>query len=173
MWASPDSARDLLDASSGTVDHVMALTISAPDPILAISKIAPFNATESNRFCVQIKELAPTLPVQSELLPRPEKDKEKRSERVRWDEVAKVWQESSGEGSKGSKVAQSLVGDVADVLGWNKPAPEVLAKSEGVSPKPWELRAVFPARLVTGTTSNDEIKDGLDNYYLALPRIMA
>jgi hypothetical protein len=51
LWADPNNAPDRLSQEKGTVPLPMAVTLSAPKPKLAFSKIPPFNATDMQKMC--------------------------------------------------------------------------------------------------------------------------
>ena len=51
LWADPGHPPDRLTQDKGTVALPMAVTLSAPDPILAKAKIPPFNATDMSKLC--------------------------------------------------------------------------------------------------------------------------
>jgi len=51
LWADPKHKPNQLKQDKGTVDLPMAITFSAPDPVLAISKIPQFNATDMAKEC--------------------------------------------------------------------------------------------------------------------------
>jgi len=80
-----------------------------------------------------------------------------------------TWEDTNKGDAPG--IAKELVDNCILALGWDKPAPDVLAKVEGMPVKPWEVKAQFPSRLVTGTGDPDA-GDGLKNTYLALPRLL-
>ena len=51
MWADPSYPLNRLTQDKGTIDLPMAVSFSAPDPVLAMSKIPQFNATDMAKEC--------------------------------------------------------------------------------------------------------------------------
>jgi hypothetical protein len=69
--------------------------------------------------------------------------------------MAQTWSESS---NLNLALAESLTALCMDALGWGKPPPNVIP-------------VAFPSRLVAGTGREAQgIEDGLDSFYLELPR---
>ena len=52
LWADPNHPPDRLTQEKGTTDLPMAVILSAPDPVLAVSKVPQFNATDMAKLCV-------------------------------------------------------------------------------------------------------------------------
>ena len=178
MQRGADTSR-LLNPDGVTVQLPMGVGLIAPDPVLSVSKIPPFNATEMAKAQVKQKNnsdwLVPTATMNDGTsvadfpaapLSASEKDP---SGTVRWKAVKKIWQDSA---STGSTVASSLAGLYSSSLGWDQPPPQVTtALPQGATP--WKLNTGLPVRLVTGTgtQANADIVDGLENYYMTLPRL--
>jgi hypothetical protein len=51
LWADPKNPPDRLTSEKGTIQLPMAVTLSAPDPVLAYAKIPEFNATDMAKLC--------------------------------------------------------------------------------------------------------------------------
>lgn len=51
LWADPQHPPNRLSNEKGTVDLPMAVVLEAPDPVLAISKVPQFNATDTAKLC--------------------------------------------------------------------------------------------------------------------------
>jgi hypothetical protein len=51
LWSDPNNPINRLSQDKGTIDLPMAVDFSAPDPILAYSKIPEFNATDMAKEC--------------------------------------------------------------------------------------------------------------------------
>ncbi|KAH9218815.1 hypothetical protein DL95DRAFT_458013 [Leptodontidium sp. 2 PMI_412] len=168
LWADPKHAPDRLSAEKGTVQLSMAVTLSAPDPLLAYAKIPPFNATDMSKLCAG-SNIVPDLPgvAQSELLPEvlvasTETPTEK------WAAMQETWTTAS---TGNIDLANSLTELCMSQLGWDKPRPDVAQKAEVTSTEPWKIPVAFPTRLVAGTERQAlEIEDGLNSFYLELPR---
>ncbi|KAG4443042.1 hypothetical protein IFR05_001496 [Cadophora sp. M221] len=168
LWADPKHAPDRLSAEKGTVQLPMAVTLSAPDPMLAYAKIPPFNATDMSKLCAG-SNIVPDLPgvAQSELLPEvlvasTETPTEK------WAAMQVTWTTAS---TANIDLANSLTELCMSQLGWDKPRPDVAQKAEITSTEPWKIPVAFPTRLVAGTERQAlGIEDGLDGFYLELPR---
>lgn len=64
LWADPDHPPDRLTQDKGTVLLPMAVTLSAPDPVLAYAKIPAFNATDMSKLCAGKTTLCDSVLVQ-------------------------------------------------------------------------------------------------------------
>jgi hypothetical protein len=85
--------------------------------------------------------------------------------------MTQTWSSSS---NSNLTLANSLAQLCMTSLGWDKPPPDVLEKAQAAGIKPWEVPVSFPSRLVTGTGREAQgIEDGLDSFYLELPRTTA
>ncbi|PVH85290.1 hypothetical protein DL98DRAFT_651140 [Cadophora sp. DSE1049] len=171
LWADPKHAPDRLSAEKGTVQLPMAVTLSAPEPILAFAKIPPFNATDMAKLCAGSHEV-PDLPgvAQSVLLPEV-LAASTATPTQRWAEMQQTWTTAS---TQNIDFANSITGLCMSQLGWDKPRPDVALKAEMTSTEPWKVPVAFPTRLVTGTAREElGIEDGLDSFYLELPRTTA
>ncbi|KAK6427367.1 hypothetical protein LTR95_016001, partial [Oleoguttula sp. CCFEE 5521] len=192
LWRDYDSSRDpmsrgggqeLLSPANGTVKQIMAVSLVAPDPILAKSMIPAFNATDAQKSEVlddhgkswtiptpgadQTKDMLPvalTPPSDPPDLPG------------EWKTMQTTWTTAS---TDGLDLATSMAALCATKLGWDAPLPGQLAGPKitdaGVKPA-WMLTTDLPKRLVVGTKKPDDPKvrdvmDGLENFYLALPRV--
>ena len=165
LWGDPDHPPDPLNAKDGCVPLQMAVSVTAPLPILAVSKIPPVNATDITRQFVNENFLAETETQVGMAATKLDKTHDT------WPAMQKTWEDSV---IGNLETAKSLVDGCMNALGWNFPAPEVLKKAEKLVPKPWELKAKMPTRLVSGNKVKVEgVEDGLDNFYLALPRVCA
>lgn len=83
--------------------------------------------------------------------------------------MATTWQSSS---EANLELANDLAQLCMETLGWNKPPAEVEQKAAQEGIEPWKLPVAFPKRLVAGTGQEGlGIEDGLDSFYLELPRI--
>jgi hypothetical protein len=68
-------------------------------------------------------------------------------------------------------LANSLANLCMSQLGWDKPRPDIVQKAEMTNTEPWKVPVIFPTRLVVGTRQEASgIEDGLDSFYLELPR---
>lgn len=171
LWADPKHAPDRLSAEKGTVQLPMAVTLSAPEPILAFAKIPPFNATDMAKLCAGSHEV-PDLPgvAQSELLPEV-LVASTATPTQRWAEMQQTWTTAS---TQNIDLANSITELCMSQLGWDKPRPDVALKAEMTRTEPWKVPVAFPTRLVTGTSREElGIEDGLDSFYLELPRTTA
>jgi hypothetical protein len=178
----------LLNADKATEMLAMGVSLKAPLPQLAESHIPPFNATEMAKRAVQLPVLFkkgevgkagyqfwtlrfPELVVQDVNLPAtllakaPTLAQDRSEFKDGWVSVAEEHKE----------LAEDLVSVAMWSLGWDKPAVEVAQHAgKAGGRKPWELVTAFPTRLVTGTGTrgvDPDVKDGLENTYLALPRM--
>lgn len=222
----PGHGKELLNPSASTMKQIMGLSISAPDPVLAISNIPPFNATDAMKQEVLNGDKSWFIPLPGakqiqELLPAPVITPEMDTPEVLlplWEGVKTAWQDSA---AGGLELTTGMAALCATTLGWDVPlsgqnapigksgdagtvggnakapggdakAPVVNAKAavadtqapvNDVAPKSlitrlpvsaWKLSTQLPHRLVIGTgggTAVQDVMDGFENYYLALPRI--
>ena len=175
---------ELLKPEGGTVKQLMGISLKAPDPILAPSMMPAFNATDAQKSEVLDKD------GQSWIVPTPGADQKPlflpapviTSETAKgwpkyWADMKTTWQDKS---KAGLALASNVTALGASTLGWDKPMIATLPDPDDkfVPPpgKPvWQLDASLPPRLVTGTAAGQsalgDIADGLQNYYLALPRV--
>lgn len=181
LWSNPASPPNPLSAEKGTIDERMALTFSAPDPILAISKIPQFNASDMARECAGLAAIPGTdkivdeRPTQVVFLPATLDEVTTKEAAQDWPNFQKMWEDTAKDKAD---TAKELVNACIGLLGWDKPSPDVMQlveqATDGENTTPWLFDAAFPMRLVTGTKGVDaDIKDGFENYYLELPRISA
>jgi hypothetical protein len=182
LWGNPANPPNALDASQpGTVPLAMALSIAAPPPTLAISKIPPVNASaiarQYVRSAIGTDYHLDRTETQTHFFPStalPTTDLEQKQQA--WAATQSSWADTAK--SPVSDVAKVLVDCCIAALGWDKPAPEVLqrVKDEKMDVLPWALEAKFPERLVAGGIVKeggvDVPVDGLANTYLALPRLV-
>ena len=165
-WNSPKNPPNRLSADKGTKDLQMAVSFEAPPPVLAKAKIPQFNASKMAKSRAGSNTLPVSEPEQSIFLPAELKDTPKT-----WSDMQKEW-EKKAEAAK--DLSNAMVASAMDVLGWNNPPPDVLAKLTASSPHPWVFDAALPSRLVSGTGGKDEgVQDGFSNFYLELPRVSA
>ncbi|KAK0108293.1 hypothetical protein ONS95_003109 [Cadophora gregata] len=169
LWADPKHAPDRLTAEKGTVQLPMAVTLSAPEPILAFAKIPPFNATDMSKLCAGSNEV-PDLPGIAQFILLPEVlVPSTATPRQKWAEMEQTWTAAS---TQNIDLANSITELCMSQLGWDKPRPDVALKAEMTSTEPWKVPVAFPMRLVAGTNREElGIEDGLDSFYLELPRI--
>jgi len=171
LWGDWANKPNVLDASQRSLVHLpMAVEIAAPPPTLARSNIKPVNATDIMKQLVEEVNLAPT-EKQDHFFPQAlaSTPKTKDEKVAAWNAMQETWEKTKM--GDAPEVAKKLVDSCISALGWDKPAPDVLAKVKDMQVKPWELKAQFPSRLVTGTGDADA-GDGLKNTYLALPRLV-
>jgi hypothetical protein len=82
--------------------------------------------------------------------------------------MEQTWSDSS---TNNLALANQLTALCMTTLGWDKPPLDVLDKAKEANIEPWKVPVAFPSRLVTGTGREAEgIEDGLDSFYLELPR---
>jgi hypothetical protein len=85
-----------------------------------------------------------------------------------WADMQQLWTNAS---TTNLDLANSLTELCMSQLGWDKPRPDVAVKAEMTSSEPWKVPVAFPVRLVAGTGREEQgIEDGLDSFYLELPR---
>lgn len=163
LWGDPAHPPNALDSKDGCVPQQMAVSIAAPLPLLAVSKIPKVKATELARLRVQRKSLAETETQDGMGAATLKKTPDT------WETMQSAWEDSV---SKNLSTAEELVKGCMKTLGWDLPAPEVVQKAADLDPKPWVLNVKMPVRLVSGNATKVEgVEDGLDNFYLALPRV--
>ncbi|KAI9775051.1 MAG: hypothetical protein M1839_001603 [Geoglossum umbratile] len=168
LWADPNHPPDRLTQDKGTVDLPMAVTFSAPDPVLSIAKIPQFNATDMAKECAGGNRV-PQLPTvtQQDLLPEALPTTTS-TPTQQWASMKQTWSDSS---NNNLTLANNLTQLCMETLGWDKPPPDVLEKAKGANIEPWMVPVAFPSRLVAGTGREAQgIEDGLDSFYLELPR---
>ncbi|KAF2001040.1 hypothetical protein P154DRAFT_575420 [Amniculicola lignicola CBS 123094] len=174
LWANPASAPpDRLSADKGTVDLPMAVTLEAPDPVLAYAKVPAFNATDMAKACAGANQI-PQLPAvtQSDYLPVLDKDLGPLDQK--WGRMKQTWIDSSTEKLPLANEISTLC---SSLLGWDKLAAD--AAGSNVKPgspeaESWKVPVNFQERLVRGTKREAAgIQDGLENFYLELPRMTA
>jgi hypothetical protein len=113
----------------------------------------------------QVPDL-PAVP-QSELLPEPVTNTTS-TPTEQWTAMQQTWTNAS---TQNIELANSLTELCMSQLGWDKPRPDVAAKAALDGSEPWKLPVEFPLRLITGTGREASgIEDGLDSFYLELPR---
>ena len=189
LWSSYNQDKDpmrrgadtshLLKPDGATIPLPMGISLVAPDPILAVSKIPAFNATEMAKAQVKQKDgsdwLIPTATLNdaksvatfpAAVLSAPEKDA---AGATRWSAVKTAWQDSA---KNGSNIASSMATLFSSTLAWDQPPRDVAAATPNDA-TPWKLKTGLPTRLVTGTNTvaNADVVDGLENYYMTLPRL--
>lgn len=164
LWGDPNQPPDRMNADNSTIGHQMAVSVAAPLPILSMSKIPAINATDIQRQKVMEKPLAKT-ETQSTMTA-------KASIKIAdWSAVKTSWTDAV---TKNQETADALVTGIMSTLGWDTPAPDVVTMNLDVEPKPWMLKQKLPERLISGTKGAIEgVVDGLDAFYLALPRVVA
>jgi hypothetical protein len=159
-----------------TVPLNMAVSLLAPPPTLAESKIPPVNAVllmqghiEPDHFLQETESQTQMFPDTIANTVTANLDPDHVQNRVKqWAQFQKKWEDCNKDAAGAEDLASALVSE----LGWDSPPPDVLTKVGDTTPKPWDLKTGFPTRLVTGTGKKD-VGDGLANTYLALPRVMA
>ncbi|ORY08606.1 hypothetical protein BCR34DRAFT_603464 [Clohesyomyces aquaticus] len=147
LWANPDDRKqgDLLNSSKGTVNLAMAVRITAPDPVIAVSKIAPFDSSRATRYLVQEKVLDEEFSTQNIFLPAAEAiDQSQAADLKRWDEVEKIWVGGS---------ATDVASQFAKLLGWDRPTQEGDVDAAKPAQKSWDLCTLVPSRLGHEPTS--------------------
>ncbi|KAI9772460.1 MAG: hypothetical protein M1840_000663 [Geoglossum simile] len=165
LWADPP---DRLTQGKGTIDLPMAVTFSAPNPVLSVSKIPQFNATDMAKACAG-GNIVPQLPTvtQRDLLPEVLPTTTS-TPTQQWASMEQTWSDSS---KNNLTLANNLTQLCMATLGWDKPPPDALEKAKTANIEPWMVPVAFPSRLVTGTGREARgIEDGLDSFYLVLPR---
>ena len=87
-----------------------------------------------------------------------------------WDKVKNGWVNIA---THQASLAADLATLCMSTLGWDQPAPEVATAAKAAGITPWQLKTALPARLVagTGTKTLADTVNGLENFYLDLPRI--
>jgi hypothetical protein len=82
--------------------------------------------------------------------------------------MQQTWSDSS---NNNLALANDLTQLCMTTLGWDKPPPDAVEKANAANLTPWTVPVAFPSRLVTGTGRQAQgIEDGLDSFYLELPR---
>ena len=190
LWGAYDSALDpahnkpgrdspLLNTTDQTVKLAMGLSLKAPLPQLSESLIPAFNATEAQKYQIERPGggpwLLPKTPDdQSTMLPAENNfDLETMSvpDRIKqWDTVKNGWVSIA---KNQASMAADLASLCMSTLGWDQPAPEVVTEAKAAGIIPWQLQTALPKRLVagTGTKTLADTVNGLENFYLDLPRI--
>jgi hypothetical protein len=83
--------------------------------------------------------------------------------------MTETWADSS---KNNLSLANELTQLIMTSLGWDKPPPDVVEKAAAANIEPWKVPVSFPSRLVSGTGREAlGIEDGLDSFYLELPRV--
>ncbi|KEF54961.1 uncharacterized protein A1O9_08613 [Exophiala aquamarina CBS 119918] len=181
MWLDPGQSIDALSREKGSMPLRMGVQFEAPPPVLAVSKIPPFNATDMSKFNVAHKDLPDHEAEQDVFLPAPRDAAGVPATwpamQEAWAATAALWDRPSEEGEpvEEAGLARAMLTACMSALAWDKPSPETLAHVNTDEYTPWELPDVkFPERLVKGTTvGGGEVRDGFANYYLELPRVVA
>jgi hypothetical protein len=141
LWdASPPDGND---GSDPTIPLAMAIALEAPPPRLAVSKIPAFDATAAASRQVD----DPTR------LMNPEADQSifrpatLASTPADYPSMQTAWEKAASD----ADLMESVVNACMTTLGWDKPSVDVQQAAAGKVPKPWQLTASFPKRLVSGT----------------------
>ena len=173
MWADPaqySSQHQMDNSVSPTTPQQMAVSIKAPPPLLSASKIPAVNATDINNAFVPNTAPIRQTEAQTQFFPGTGPDVSTTAKALTaWNALQKTWEDSDN--GDNAVVAQDLANACMGALGWDNPPTEYATKAANQTPKPWQLSAKFPTRLVSGTGDPDTA-DGLVNTYLALPRLV-
>ncbi|KJX99853.1 hypothetical protein TI39_contig350g00003 [Zymoseptoria brevis] len=187
LWSEYDENNDamrrgadtskLLSPDGATIALPMGISLIAPDPVLALSKIPDFNATDMAKAQVKQKGgqdwLIPTATLYDEKsvvtfpaapLSAAETDA---NGTKKWNAVKSVWQDSA---KSGASIAASIASHFSSCLAWDQMLPGDYVRDDATPPK---LNIGLPMRLVTGTgtQANADVVDGLENFYMTLPRL--
>lgn len=192
LWASYDATldvaqldptgpppSDLLNGAAATISLALGVSLTAPKPVLSISWIPAFNATEAASagvldlrpdHLVKVGNslegadwyIPPFEPVQTRFLAADLTPAEKGMDaQTRWAEVQSTW--------GGLKTQEQVVGDnvngvlvlaATEIFGWNLNRPQAELATTVVGSEPWRLKGDLPGKLI------GELMDD----YLALPR---
>jgi hypothetical protein len=170
IWSNPNNPPDRLSADKGTVNHQMAVSFTAPPPILAKAKVPQFKASDMAKSCAGTNVLPTPEPVQTTFLPAVTVDTTSNRPKA-WTDFQGTWNTCA---KANQQKANAMVAACMSTLGWDKPPPDVAVKIPSSNPHPWAFDASFPTRLVNGTgDKDDDVRDGFSNFYLELPRATA
>ncbi|KAF2994237.1 hypothetical protein E8E13_000189 [Curvularia kusanoi] len=166
LWADPvKSPPDRLSDKPGTINLPMAVTLEAPDPVLAKAKVPAFNATDMGANQI------PQLPAKTQTVLLPVSDNDDRPLDQKWESTRDTWATSS---KVNLGIANAMSQLCMTSLGWDIPAasPPTPPTVTTEGSRSHEVPVTFLERLVNGTGREAiGIQDGLKNFYLELPRI--